>query len=142
VEAKPGVKALLAGLAADSRVTLGLLTGNIEPNARLKLAPLDANRYFPFGAFGSDHEDRRRLPEVAVARALAATGAAFAGGEIVIVGDSIHDVLCGRHLGVRAVAVATGKTTEEALRAVEPHALLASFADRPQAIRAILGEDE
>jgi phosphoglycolate phosphatase-like HAD superfamily hydrolase len=142
VEAKPGVKALLAGLAGDPRVTLGLLTGNIEPNARLKLAPLDANRYFRFGAFGSDHEDRRRLPEVAVARALAATGAAFSGGEIVIVGDSIHDVLCGRHLGVRAVAVATGKTTQEALRAVEPHALLASFADREQAICAILGEEE
>jgi phosphoglycolate phosphatase-like HAD superfamily hydrolase len=141
VEAKPGVAPLLAALAADRRVTLALLTGNIEPNARLKLAPLDANRYFPFGAFGSDHEDRRRLPEVAVGRALAATGATFAGPDIVIVGDSIHDVLCGRHLGVRAVAVATGRTTLDDLRAVEPHALLASFADRDAAVRAIVGDD-
>ncbi len=141
VQAKPGVAALLAALATDPRVTLGLLTGNIEPNARLKLSPLDANRYFPFGAFGSDHEERSRLPEVAVARAFEATGTTFAGSQIVIVGDSIHDVLCGRHFGVRAVAVATGRTTQEALRAVEPHALLPSFADREAAVRAILGEE-
>jgi phosphoglycolate phosphatase-like HAD superfamily hydrolase len=140
VQAKPGVSGLLAALATDSRVTLALLTGNIEPNARLKLAPLQANRYFPFGAFGSDHEHRHRLPEVAVARAREAMGASFEGKEIVIVGDSIHDVLCGRHLAVRAVAVATGRTTAEALRAVGPDALLPSFADREAAIRAILGE--
>jgi phosphoglycolate phosphatase-like HAD superfamily hydrolase len=141
VQAKPGVTELLLALARDRRVTLGLLTGNIEPNARLKLDPLRVNHYFPFGAFGSDHEDRSRLPEVAAARAREATGASFSGGEIVIVGDSIHDVLCGRHLGVRAVAVATGRTTPEALRAVAPHALLPSFADRDAAVRAILGEE-
>ncbi len=141
VREKPGVSALLAALAADPRVTLGLLTGNIEPNARLKLAPLDANRYFRFGAFGSDHENRHRLPEVAVLRARAAVGVSFAGKEIVIVGDSIHDVLCGRHLGVRAVAVATGRTTPRELSAVAPDALLSSFADREAAVRAIVGED-
>ena len=141
VQAKPGVTELLEALAPDSRVTLALLTGNIEPDARLKLSPLRVNHYFPFGAFGSDHEDRSRLPEVAVARALEATGAAFTGREIVIVGDSIHDVLCGRPLGVRAVAVATGRTRAEALRAVEPDALLESFADRDAAVRAIVGED-
>lgn len=141
VQEKPGVSALLAALATDPRVTLGLLTGNIEPNARLKLASLEANPYFPFGAFGSDHEDRHRLPEVALARAREASGVSFAGSEIVIVGDSIHDVLCGRHLGVRAVAVATGRTTPEELRTVAPDALLSSFADREAALRAIVGED-
>ena len=48
--------------AADARVTLALLTGNIEPCARAKLEPLGLNRHFPFGAYGSDHEDRYRLP--------------------------------------------------------------------------------
>ncbi len=138
VQGKPGVAALLADLASDPRVTLALLTGNIEPNARLKLATLGVNHYFPFGAFGSDHEQRHRLPEVAVSRAREAVGESFAGKQIVIVGDSIHDVLCGRHLGVRAVAVATGRTTPEALRAVDPDALLPSFADREAAVRAIL----
>ena len=55
---KPGISPLLARLAADPSVTLGLLTGNLEPGARLKLAPPDYNRYFPFGAFGSDSADR------------------------------------------------------------------------------------
>ncbi len=141
VQAKPGAAELVAELAADPRVTLALLTGNIEPNARLKLAPLDLNPHFPFGAFGSDHEQRHRLPEVAVARARAAVGESFAGKQIVIVGDSVHDVLCGRPLGVRAVAVATGRTRPEALRAAEPDVLLPSFADRAAAVRAILDLD-
>jgi len=139
VQAKPGVSALLEALASDPRVTLALLTGNLEPNARMKLAPLGVNHYFAFGAFGSDHEDRRRLPAVAVARAHEAVGERFLGKRVVIVGDSIYDVLCGRHLGVRAVAVATGRTTAEELRKVKPDAVLPSFEDREASVRAILG---
>ena len=50
---KPGIPALLERLAAEPRVTLGLLTGNIERGARMKLEPAGLNRYFSFGAFGS-----------------------------------------------------------------------------------------
>jgi len=139
VRAKPGVQAVVDALAADSRVTLALLTGNIEPCARRKLAPLGLNRHFPFGAYGSDHEDRYRLPSVAVARALDHTGAAFAGEEVVIIGDSIHDVLCGRSLGVRAVAVATGKTPRERLAKEQPHALLDDLSDTAHSLVQILG---
>jgi phosphoglycolate phosphatase-like HAD superfamily hydrolase len=57
----------------------------------------------------------------------------------VIVGDSIHDVACGRSLGVRAVAVATGITSPEALAAESPDALFESFADTDRALAAILG---
>jgi phosphoglycolate phosphatase len=110
VTAKIGVPTLVERLADDSRVTLGLLTGNLEPCARAKLEPLALNDYFPFGAYGSDHEERRQLPAIAVERAFRETGRRFAGKAIVIVGDSIHDVRCGRHLGVRAVAVASGTT--------------------------------
>jgi phosphoglycolate phosphatase-like HAD superfamily hydrolase len=139
VQAKPGVAALVEALARDSRVTLGLLTGNLEPNARIKLEPLGVNPYFPFGAFGSDHEDRRRLPALAVDRAQEAVGVRFQGKSVVIVGDSVYDVLCGRHLGVRAVAVATGRTTVEELRRVRADVVLPSFADREESLRAILG---
>ncbi len=120
-------------------MTLGLLTGNLEPGARLKLAPPDYNRYFPFGAFGSDSADRYELPKVAVDRALAHTGRRFAGKSIVIVGDSVHDVACGRTLGVRAVGVATGITSLERLGAEKPDAMLADFADTERALEAILG---
>jgi phosphoglycolate phosphatase-like HAD superfamily hydrolase len=136
---KPGISALLERLAADERVTLGLLTGNLEPGARLKLAPPDFNRYFPFGAFGSDSSDRYELPAIAVERAFAGTGRRFAGKSIVIVGDSVHDVACGRSLGVRSVAVATGITSVERLGAEKPDAIFADFSDTERAFEAIVG---
>src|SRR5262245_45074070 len=136
---KPGIAALLERLAAEPRVTLGLLTGNLERGARLKLAPPDFNRYFPFGAFGSDSADRYELPPIAVERAFARTGRRFEGKAIVVVGDSVHDVACGRSLGVRAVAVATGITSPEALAAEKPDALLEDFSDTERAFSAIVG---
>jgi phosphoglycolate phosphatase-like HAD superfamily hydrolase len=138
VREKPGVRALLEALAGEARVTLGLLTGNLESTARLKLAPLDANRFFAFGAFGSDHEDRYRLPAVALERARETVGVALTGPDLVIVGDSIHDVLCGRALGVRAVAVATGKTSPERLADAAPDVLLPDFSDTRSSVAAIL----
>jgi phosphoglycolate phosphatase len=139
VRPKPGMSALVLALASDPRVTLGLLTGNVEPGARLKVEPMGLNGHFPFGAFGSDHEDRHLLPALAVKRARDFTGHLFEGKSVVIVGDSIHDVRCGRSLGVRAVAVATGHTKPDVLRAEEPDALLPDCSDLEQALRAVLG---
>ncbi len=139
VRPKPGIGALLAALEEDPQVTLGLLTGNLEACARLKLEPLGVNGHFGFGAYGSDHEDRHQLPAVAVDRAQVATGLRFEGKRIVVVGDSIHDVRCGRGLGVRSVAVASGKTRPETLAAESPDALLRDFGDTETSLRAILG---
>jgi phosphoglycolate phosphatase-like HAD superfamily hydrolase len=136
---KPGVAALLERLARDPRVTLGLLTGNIERGARMKLEPPGFNRYFPFGAFGDDSADRYCLPAVAVARARERTGREFSGPSVVIVGDSIHDVACGRSLGARAIAVATGPTPAEKLAAARPDLLFPDFEDVERAAEAILG---
>lgn len=138
VVVKPGVPALLDRLAGDPRVTLGLLTGNIERGARLKLEPAGLNHYFPFGAFGDDSADRYHLPAIAVARARERTGRDFHGPSVVIVGDSVHDVACGRSLGARAIAVATGPTPAEKLQAERPHALFADFSDVHAAHEAIL----
>jgi phosphoglycolate phosphatase-like HAD superfamily hydrolase len=139
VRPKPGVVALVEALARQPGVTLGLLTGNLEPGARLKVEPLGLNTRFPFGAFGSDHEDRHRLPALAVERAFLHTGHRFVGKRVVIVGDSIHDVRCGQSIGVRAVAVATGVTPAETLAAEEPDALLRDFSDLGPALRAVMG---
>ena len=79
VRAKPGILPLLEALERTPGVSLGLLTGNLEPCARLKLEPIGANRFFAFGAYGSDDEDRYRLPPVALARAREETGIAFEG---------------------------------------------------------------
>src|ERR1700687_2144175 len=136
---KPGLAGLLSRLSAEPMVTLGLLTGNLERGARLKLAPPDFNRYFPFGAFGSDSADRYQLPPIAVSRARERTGHLFEGKSIVIVGDSVHDVGCGRSLGVRSVAVATGITSPERLAAENPDVLLTDCSDTERTLEAILG---
>ncbi|MGH9366502.1 MAG: HAD family hydrolase [Thermoanaerobaculia bacterium] len=138
VVAKPGVPELLRRLAAEPRVQLALLTGNLEAGARLKLEPPGFNPYFPFGAFGSDSADRYDLPPLALARARLHGGRDFAGKAIVIVGDSVHDIACGRPLGVRSVAVATGPTSAGRLEAERPDALLPDFSDVDAAIEAIL----
>jgi phosphoglycolate phosphatase len=139
VRAKPGVPELLSRLEQEKHVTLALLTGNLERGARLKLEPLGFNDYFPFGAFGSDSPDRYRLPEIAVARAREHSKWSFSGKSVVIVGDSVHDVACGRALGVRSVAVATGPTPGESLLAEKPDVYLDSLGDVDAGLEAILG---
>jgi len=136
---KPGISELLRRLAARPGVTLALLTGNLEAGARLKLEPPGFNAFFPFGAFGSDSADRYALPPVAVTRARAHCGRDFTGKAVVIVGDSVHDVACGRSLGVRSVAVATGPTPAERLASERPDALLPDFSDVDAGLEAILG---
>jgi phosphoglycolate phosphatase len=138
VTAKPGVVELVEALASRPGVSLGLLTGNLEPCARLKLEPLGVNPRFPFGAYGSDHEDRNCLAAVAVDRAHAHTGRRFEGREVVVIGDSVHDVLCSRPVGARSLAVATGRTSRERLAAEGPDLLLDDLADTAAVVRAIL----
>jgi phosphoglycolate phosphatase-like HAD superfamily hydrolase len=121
VRALPGIPKLLDHLAAADHITLGLLTGNIERGARLKLAPAGLNAYFPFGAFGSDSAHREELPPIAVERASKVDGHRFRGREVVIIGDSIYDVRCGVPHGATTIAIASGKTPAERLRAENPH---------------------
>jgi len=136
---KPGIPELLERLDREPAVVLGLLTGNIERGARLKLGPPGFNRYFPFGAFGDDSADRYCLPAVAVGRARERTGHDFPPASVVVIGDSVHDVGCGRSLGARTIAVATGPTPAEKLAGERPHALFSDFSDVEAATRAILG---
>jgi phosphoglycolate phosphatase-like HAD superfamily hydrolase len=137
----PGVPALLAALARREDVRVALLTGNVETGARLKLGYFDLTAYFDFriSAFGSDDADRYQLPARALERARAVIGPGVAGDQLVIIGDSEHDVLCGREVGARSVAVATGWTAADTLRALGPDVLLADLSDTDAAIAAIVG---
>jgi len=134
----PGVRAVLDALRDDSRVSLGLLTGNIERGARLKLSGPAFNEYFPFGAFGSDSPHREELPPIAIARAKELSGHRFRGREVVIIGDSIYDVRCGAPHSATTIAIASGKTSAELLRAENPHYFFASAEDREGLLAAIL----
>lgn len=134
-----GVAALLDALHATGEHLVALLTGNIEPGARLKLGAAGLWHRFDFGAYGSDHERRDHLPAVAVRRARERAGVDFRGRDIVIVGDTPFDVSCGRSLGVWAVAVATGKHTPPELEAVGADVVLQDLSDTERAVLAIDG---
>jgi len=139
VELMPGVRKLIDALASRDDVVLALLTGNIEPGARLKLAAPALNDYFPFGAFGSDSADRNELPPVAMQRVRERTGVEIKGRDVVIIGDSIYDVRCGVPWESTTIAVATGKTPAELLHKENPHHFFESLEDLEAVMRAIAG---
>lgn len=135
----PGVPELLDTLEAREDVVLGLLTGNIAAGAALKLAAagLDVSR-FRVNAFGSDAEARPHLPAVARARALEQLGLDVEGDRMVIIGDTPADVECGRALGARAIAVATGRYSVDELRAHSPAAVFTDLADTRAVVDAVV----
>lgn len=135
----PGVPELVAALAAEPGVVLGLLTGNIAEGAAIKLAPTGLGEHFTIGAYGSDSGLRPELPAVAVRRAEELTGRRFAGKEIVVIGDTPADVECGAALGVKAIAVATGRHSVDELAAYGPDHVFEDFSDWRRALAAILG---
>ena len=124
-----GVCALLEHLRTIETVQLALLTGNVRLTAYRKLAAARMDHLFPFGAFGCDHADRNRLPAIAAARALEYCGKVIPGHEIVIIGDSVHDITCGLEIGALSVAVATGYTSYQDLRSANPDVLLRDLTD-------------
>lgn len=138
-EVLPGVTSLLDALHATGDHLVALLTGNIEDGARLKLTAADLWHRFDFGAYGSDHERRDRLPAVAVRRARHRSGIHFKARDVVIVGDTPFDVTCGRELGVWAVAVATGKHTVRELEEAGADVVLDDLRDTGRALAAIEG---
>ena len=126
----PGVRELIDALLARSDVALlALLTGNIARGAALKLASVSLADRFAFGAFGSDSERREELPAVAVQRARERAGVDFRGRSVIVIGDTPSDVTCGRALGVRAVAVATGRHDADTLLRAGAERVFADFAD-------------
>ena len=141
VEVLPGVAALLDRLATETDVVLGLLTGNLEATAHLKLDRAGLGGRFGFGAFGSDHLDRNALGPIALDRAEAATGRRFAARDVVVIGDTEHDIACSRALGARAVAVCTGRFTRHDLNPHAPDHLLDDLADADAFLEWIIGSD-
>ncbi|HEY3219985.1 MAG TPA: haloacid dehalogenase-like hydrolase [Gemmatimonadales bacterium] len=137
----PGIKELLVALEpseAEGRALVGLLTGNVEHGAALKLrsAGLDPAR-FTVGAFGSDSHHRPDLPAVAAQRAAQRTGRRFSGEDIVIVGDTPDDVACCRPMGARSIGVATGFYDVVALRAAGAHHVFTDLGDTQAVLDAL-----
>ncbi|MEW6281138.1 MAG: HAD hydrolase-like protein [Candidatus Eremiobacterota bacterium] len=123
----PGVEALLDELAGGA--ALGLLTGNLESTARVKLEHVGLSHHFPVGGFGSDSPDRNRLGVLALERARRHFRREFPPQEVWVVGDTGQDVAAARAAGARVLAVATGSYGVAELQAFEPDAVLPDLAD-------------
>ncbi len=123
-EVLPGVAECLAQLAETPQVATGLLTGNLQQGARLKLEHFGLHHYFRFGGFGDRHVDRDDVAREALAAATAFTGGTLVPEQTWVIGDTPLDIRCARAIGVKVVAVATGWHSTELLRAAQPDLLL------------------
>ncbi|RMG93944.1 MAG: HAD family hydrolase [Chloroflexi bacterium] len=139
IEPCPGVPELLTQLHQHPNTVLGLLTGNINTTAPLKLraAGLDPN-LFAIGAYGSDAIDRNQLPAIAMRRASELTGHEFTGNNTVIIGDTPADILCARAGRATAVAVASGWHAATTLARYQPDHLLENLTNTEHVIQILL----
>jgi len=102
-----GIAELLPRLV-EKGILLGIVTGNIESAAHIKLARGDLNRFFAFGGYGSDSRDRTELTKKALERGGSVAGHPLDPAETIAIGDTPRDVRAGHGAGIRVVGVATG----------------------------------
>lgn len=139
-QALPGVHGIIPTLAKRSDVVLGLLTGNWPETGKFKLrsAGIDPEM-FPLAVWGdeSPHHPpaREHLPPVAMHRYTQRTGRQVARGNVVVIGDTPHDVHCAKAHGCRALGVGTGLFTPEQLMNVGADYAVASLADEEAVVK-------
>jgi phosphoglycolate phosphatase len=130
----PGVVELLGALRETDGYRLGLLTGNIERGARIKLEAFNLNGYFPVGAFGDDSEDRNNLLPIALEKLRTMTGIDIGYNDCIVVGDTPLDVACSKPFGAISVAVATGPYGYESLLETGADYVLEDLSDAMEII--------
>ena len=137
-EVLPGVRAALEAADAHPRYRSALLTGNIEPAARLKMRLVGLSDFFTLpGAFGDDSHDRRDLPRLARERISRRLGFNLQPHQLVVIGDTPNDIACARHVGARVVGVGTGRVHGlDTLRPHAPDVLLPDLSDTEAVMRA------
>lgn len=123
-----GVEALL-GQLGEAGVIIGAISGAMEGAARTKMEPGKLNRYFTFGAYGSDSPDRTELTEMGIAKASRLHGSTISTRQVYVVGDTPHDIEAAHAAGATAVGVATGHYGIDALRQANADHVLPSLVD-------------
>ncbi len=131
----PGFPMLLEELSRRPEVRLGLATGNFSRGAQLKLARFGIDGYFSDGAFGEESEDR----PVVVRRALERLGEGLSPADVMVIGDTPHDVSAAKACDVVAVGVATGHNTVDELRGCGADLVFEDFSDWRRAAATLTG---
>lgn len=133
----PGVRELLLQLAARKDVAQGLLTGNLRRGAEIKLGHHQLWAHFEFGAFADDAELRNELGPHAVRRANLHHSVQFSADRVFVIGDTPHDIACGKTIGAQTIGVATGGFSVAELKSCEPTAVLSDLADSAAFLRLL-----
>lgn len=135
---KPSVMETLDWLGNMDNVSLGLLTGNIEDGARIKLASFGIWDRFGFGAYGSDNENRNLLLPEALRRFQSISGTEVTFRDCIVIGDTPRDVECSRPYGASCLAVATGPYGIEALMRTDADEVVGDLSEARGALSALL----
>lgn len=124
----PGVEELLPKLI-EGGYLLGLVTGNVEAAAHIKLHRAQLNRFFSFGGYGSDSTDRGELTKIALKRASLVYGEPVPAAQAIAVGDTPHDVEGAHAAGIACVGVGSDKFTADQLRKAGADYAIASLVE-------------
>lgn len=133
----PGIQPLLERLKRQPNIVLALLTGNLQQGAKLKLEHYGLWDFFEFGAFADDHHDRNELGAFARQRAQTRHGHDFDAADIDVIGDTNHDIACGKAFGARTIAVATGSWSRERLQKCEPDFVFDDFSNTDVVVKML-----
>lgn len=125
----PGIRELLQALTEYNNVIVGLLTGNFYQGALIKLQHFDIFKYFSMGVFADDTHIRNEMPFIALQRLYSLTGRTFKPENLIIIGDTIYDIECGKTSGAITVAVATGWTDAQTLLQHKPDYFFQNLSD-------------
>lgn len=138
--ALPGAEDTLAALAQEPAIYQTVLTGNLRAVARVKLEVFGLDGYLDLasGAYGDDDSDRSKLVHIAQQRAAQRAGMTFGNDVTVLIGDTRNDVQAGLAAGVHVVAMATGKTSAEALREAGARAVVADLTECRAVLEGLL----
>lgn len=125
----PGIEPLLNELSRRPALALGIATGNFKRAAEMKLGRGGLTGYFAFGGFACDAAARAELTRIGYERGKIFCGQEIPPNDVIVIGDTIHDIRAGRSLGAETVAVCTGSTPKAALLAQEPDYLFDDLTD-------------
>jgi phosphoglycolate phosphatase len=134
----PGIVDLLNHITGDG-VHVGLLTGNIEKGAELKLKSFEIDHYFTFGGFSSDDDNRNNLLPIALNKLYVKTGIRVLPHECLVIGDTPYDVTCAQPHGAKVIAVATGCYSFEDLSVTGAEWIFHDLGDTKQVLKKVFG---
>ena len=137
---QPGIQIALDAIAAHPELHQALLTGNLREGARLKLEHVGIWKYFEFGAFADDSSNRNELGPFALRRAKEKLGIEFPPERVWIIGDTPHDIACGKAIGAKTLGVATGAFPVEELAACGATCTLQDLSETGKLLEVFLSK--